>query len=260
MSRAQLVASRERWLVKEQYRARKYRHYRDMSKRPQAERDALISKWQGLYREARDAREQQDKQIAALPKPKPSATFAYRLGWRSVRAVEPRLSPAEARKIADALGPAFREYGITTPARAAAAVAQFAHESAGFRTTTEFASGAAYEGRRDLGNTRPGDGKRFRGRGYIQITGRSNYTAVSKAFGVDFLSNSSKLAEPRYAAKASCWWWSKNGCNQIADSGDFVALTRRINGGTNGLADRQTYHARARKVAKYLVPKRRPPV
>jgi putative chitinase len=134
-----------------------------------------------------------------------------------------------------------------------------AHESDGFRTTTEYASGAAYEGRRDLGNTRKGDGRRFRGRGYIQITGRTNYTAVSRAFGHDFLKHPEDLATPRYAALASCWWWSRHGCNELADQGDFVALTRRINGGTNGLADRQQYHRRARPVAAFLVPKRRSP-
>lgn len=185
--------------------------------------------------------------------------YAVRLGWRSIRRVCPHLSKARAQQIADALGPAFQKYGITTRRRAAMAVAQFAHESAGFRTTTEYASGTAYEGRADLGNVRPGDGPRFKGRGFIQITGRANYRAVSKALGVDFLADPKRLATPAYAAKASCWWWKNAGCNTIADRGDFVALTRRINGGLNGLADRQRYYRRARLVSPFLVPKRRKP-
>lgn len=176
------------------------------------------------------------------------------MDWTALRVVAPWLTTSQAKTLAAALSPAFRKYGITTPKRAAAAVAQFCHESAGFRTTTEFASGAEYEGRKDLGNTHPGDGVRFRGRGYIQITGRSNYTAVTQAFGHNFLTDPAALATPKYAAMASCWWWDAHGCNQIADSGDFVALTRRINGGTNGLDARQLYHARAQKVASRLVP------
>jgi putative chitinase len=123
------------------------------------------------------------------------------------------------------------------------------------RTTTEYASGAAYEGRHDLGNVHPGDGVRFKGRGFIQITGRANYAALSHAFGHDFVARPTDLAKPRWAAMASCWWWKAHGCNELADSMDFVALTIRINGRTNGLADRQAIHARARAVAGQLVPR-----
>jgi putative chitinase len=177
------------------------------------------------------------------------------LDWRALQRVCP-MSAAEARDLACALGPAFARFGITTPGRAAMAVAQFAHESAGFTTTTEFASGAGYEGRRDLGNVIPGDGRRFKGRGYIQITGRANYKAVSQAFGVDFLARPELLAAPRYAALASCWWWDSHGCNELADTGDVRAVTRRINGGENGLAERRAYFARASAVAGSLVPGR----
>jgi len=188
-----------------------------------------------------------------------SQQFAYRLGWRSIRRVAPNLTKIEAQQIADALGPAFHQFGITTRARAAAAVAQFAHESDGFRTTTEYASGAAYEGRRDLGNTHPGDGARFRGRGYIQITGRHNYTAVSVATGHDFLERPTDLAEPRWAAKGSCWWWMSHQLNTLADQGQFEQITRRINGGLTGYPSRLAYWARAKRVSRFLVPKRRRP-
>lgn len=185
--------------------------------------------------------------------------YAYRLGWRSVKLVAPSLSAATAQSVARDLGQAMHDFKIDTPTRAAMFVAQLCHESGEFRYREEIASGAAYEGRRDLGNVVPGDGKRFKGRSYIQITGRSNYAEVSKALGVDFVAKPQRLAEPRYAARAAAWWWKTHGCNELADSGDFVAVTRRINGGTNGLADRRKYYTRARTVARYLVPKRRKP-
>jgi predicted chitinase len=188
-----------------------------------------------------------------------TARYAYRLGWRSLRRVVPALTTAEAKQLARDLAQAMHDFDISTRRRAAMFVAQVAHESAGFRFREEIASGAAYEGRRDLGNIHPGDGVSFKGRTYIQITGRANYAAISHALGVDFLAHPAKLAEPAYAAKGAAWWWKTHGCNQIADSGDFIALTRRINGGTNGLASRQAYYRRARLVAPFLVPKRRKP-
>jgi predicted chitinase len=185
--------------------------------------------------------------------------YAYRLGWRSLRRVVPSLSKSQAQQLARDLGQAMHDFDITTRSRAAMFIAQLAHESGGFRYREEIASGQAYEGRRDLGNTVPGDGRRFKGRTYIQITGRANYAAVSRALGVDFIRHPGWLAKPAYAAKGAAWWWKTHGCNQIADSGDFVALTKRINGGFNGLDDRERYHRRARPVALFLIPRRRKP-
>src|SRR5581483_8728455 len=135
--------------------------------------------------------------------------MSYIIGWRSLREVVDRrdFTELEARSIAEGLGTGFREFGITTRKRAAAAVAQMAHECDGFRTLTEYASGAEYEGRRDLGNTHPGDGKRFKGRGLIMITGRANYAAAGKALGLDLVRHPELLAHPHVAARASCWWW-----------------------------------------------------
>lgn len=185
--------------------------------------------------------------------------YRYRLGWRSVRRVVPGLTTAHYKSLAVDLGEAMQKFDIATRQRAAMFIAQIAHESGGFRYREEIASGSAYEGRRDLGNTQPGDGRRFKGRTYIQITGRSNYQQVGRALGTNFVRYPALLASPRYAARGAAWWWSSHGCNQLADRGDFIAVTRRINGGTNGLADRQRYYRRARPVALWLVPKRRKP-
>lgn len=146
---------------------------------------------------------------------------------------------------------AMVEFAIVSPARAAMFLAQVGHESGGFAYTRELwgptPAQYRYEGRADLGNTQPGDGRRFLGRGLIQITGRANYAAVSKGLGVNFVDDPILLEHDVNAARSAAWWWANNGCNEIADSGDFVRLTRRINGGTNGLADRQARYDLARK-------------
>ena len=165
------------------------------------------------------------------------------------------MSADRAKAIARGLGEAFNKYDINTSKRAAMAVAQFAHESDRFRTSEEYASGSAYEGRSDLGNTRAGDGKRYKGRGRIMVTGRTNYSAVQAAQGVDCIDKPALLAKSPNSELASAWWWSSHGCNEIADRGDFLGLTRRINGGTNGLADRQSLYAKASQVADRLKPR-----
>lgn len=130
-------------------------------------------------------------------------------------------------------------YGITTPLQMAHFIAQLGHESMSFLYTEELASGAAYEGRRDLGNTRSGDGKRFKGRGLIQLTGRANYTAYSKFTGIDYLENPALLStDPVIAVDVSCWFWMDRGLDKLAERDDVKAVTKRINGGYNGLDDR----------------------
>lgn len=157
---------------------------------------------------------------------------------------------AQARRIAQFVTPlndAMFEYHIDTPTRQAAFLAQLAHESGEFRYIREIADGSAYEGRRDLGNTQPGDGTRFRGRGLIQLTGRANYAKLSKAWGIDLIAKPELLETPAYAARSAAWFWSVNGLNAIADSGNFTLLTRRINGGLNGYAERCRYWEAAKK-------------
>lgn len=135
-------------------------------------------------------------------------------------------------------------YQIVSPKRQAAFLAQIGHESGRLRYTSEIwgptTAQARYEGRADLGNKLNGDGFRFRGRGLLQITGRSNYSRLSQRLGVDFVSQPELLAEYKWAALSAADYWGAHGLNAIADSGDFKLLTRRINGGLNGYADRLT--------------------
>lgn len=154
------------------------------------------------------------------------------------------------------LGPlndAMAEFGINTPARQAAFLAQVAHESGSLRYVEEIASGRAYEGRADLGNVRPGDGFKFKGRGLIQITGRANYRACSIALYRDerLLDKPELLEQVDAACRSAAWFWQNRSLNTWADAGDeaaFRKITRAINGGFNGLADRIAYYERAKEV------------
>lgn len=94
-----------------------------------------------------------------------------------------------------------------------------------------------YAGR--MGNIDPGDGWRYRGRGLIQLTGRGNYRACGVALGVDLLANPDLLLQPEYAARSAGWFWRVNGCQPLAEAGDLEAVTRKVNGGLNGMADRR---------------------
>lgn len=145
----------------------------------------------------------------------------------------------------------MEQYAIGNANREAAFLAQVGHESGQLTYTEEIASGRAYEGRRDLGNTFKGDGVRFKGRGLIQITGRKNYTELSKALGVDFLAYPEWLAMPEYATQSACWWWFAKGLNVLADGSSedsFKRITRIINGGYNGYADRHSIWLRAKNI------------
>jgi predicted chitinase len=160
----------------------------------------------------------------------------------------PNVSPERAAAMAPYLNRAMQEAGINTPRRAAAFIAQLGHESGQLRYFEELASGRAYEGRRDLGNTQPGDGMRFKGRGPIQLTGRANYEAASRALGVDLVKNPELAARPDVGFRVAAWYWNSRGLNQLADKGDFDGITQRINGGQNGAADRRHLHQLATSV------------
>lgn len=150
------------------------------------------------------------------------------------------------------LNTAMNRYGIVGTARAAAFIAQVGHESGQLRYVREIwgptAQQAGYEGRADLGNTVKGDGSKYRGRGLIQITGRANYAACGEALGLDLLSKPELLELPQHAVMSAAWFWSMKGLNTLADQGQFVKITRRINGGLTGQTDRQALYDKALEV------------
>ena len=146
------------------------------------------------------------------------------------------------------LNNAMQEFGIDTPVRQASFLAQVGHESGQLRYVRELASGAAYEGRGDLGNVVAGDGVRFKGRGLLQVTGRANYAACGVALGLDLLASPQLLEQTVFACRSAGWFWQSRGLNRLADAGDQERVTRRINGGVNGLAERLALYQAARKV------------
>lgn len=159
--------------------------------------------------------------------------------WRKVLLkAAPHGKPWILDGFADALPDLCINYAIDTPHRQQHFIAQCAHESDHFATTKEYASGAAYEGRKDLGNTQKGDGRKFRGRGLIQLTGRANYTAAAKAMEAPFLDQPELVERFPFAADVSGWFWQTHGCNELADKDDVKLVTRRVNGGLNGLDSR----------------------
>jgi putative chitinase len=163
-----------------------------------------------------------------------------------ILAVAPNSKAAIRQGFAASMADCISRADLTNKIRLAHFLAQCAHESAGITTTTEFASGRAYEGRKDLGNIIPGDGPAFKGRGLIQNTGRANYTRLAKAFGVDFVSQPAKMAAFPWAATTAAEYWRSRNLNPSADRDDISAVTLRVNGGYNGLVSRQAYLAKAK--------------
>ena len=154
------------------------------------------------------------------------------------------------------LNATFERFEINTPLRITHFLAQVLHESGGFRWLREIwgptDAQRGYEPpsslARRLGNTEPGDGARYLGRGTIQLTGRYNYSQFSKAMGVDFVSHPEWVESAPYAVLVAGWYWNSRRINEAADRDDLLKVTRLVNGGTNGLADRQNYLNRAKQV------------
>ncbi|SKU70785.1 Bacteriophage protein [Mycobacteroides abscessus subsp. massiliense] len=165
------------------------------------------------------------------------------------------LSAPRAAEILPAVSDGLKASQCTNVNRIAMWLAQVGHESGSFVYTEEIASGAAYEGRSDLGNTQPGDGVRFKGRSWIQITGRNNYAAFSRWCSgkglvpspTEFVDNPNRLADLKWAGIGAAWYWTvaRSDINALSDRQDLETVTRRINGGTNGLADRRDRYNRA---------------
>ena len=176
-----------------------------------------------------------------------------------LQAIMPRLSATRNSELLPFLTSAMAEFAIEAPPRAAAFLAQLAHESGQFRFMEEIWGPTDAQRRYEpvtklsqkLGNTEAGDGKRFKGRGPIQLTGRANYKRFGDLLDVDLVADPPRAAKPDVAFRVAGLFWSKNALNDLADvatADAFKEITRRINGGTNGLADRQAFYVVARKV------------
>ncbi|MCF3191424.1 glycoside hydrolase family 19 protein [Pseudomonas bubulae] len=150
------------------------------------------------------------------------------------------------------LNTAMSRYQIVGLKRVADFIAQVGHESGQLKYVKEIwgptAAQARYEGRKDLGNTAVGDGSKYRGRGLIQVTGRTNYIMCGEALALDLINQPELLEKPQHACMSVAWFWVTRGLNTLADAGQFDRITGRINGGQNGAADRQALYARALKV------------
>lgn len=175
-----------------------------------------------------------------------------------LRAIAPRANPAFVDELAKALDDELPLHGLDTPLRQAHFLAQAAHETDGFRTLLEYwgptEAQRRYEGREDLGNVKRGDGKRYLGRGIFQLTGRANYKRYGKLLGLALEAKPELAAQPENAVAIAIAYWNGKSLSEAADADDILTITRRINGGLNGLADRRKYLARA-KLA--LMPQRR---
>ena len=165
--------------------------------------------------------------------------------------VAPRAKADIARGLADAMPEIISKWGIDTLLDQAHFIAQTAHESDGYRTTVEYASGDAYDTRTDLGfsKAKDGDGRKFKGFGLIQETGPNNQRDVATALGIlaEWLKNPRVLAAFPWAALSAGHYWHSRKISILANRDDVEAVTRKVNGGLNGLGDRKTYLARAKK-------------
>lgn len=150
-------------------------------------------------------------------------------------------------------------FGLNTRDRIIHYLAQVFHESGSLRYVEELSSGAQYEGRKDLGNTQKGDGKRFKGRGFIQLTGRKNY----QDFYNDEWCSDNIVAYPNLVSNfplnqmVSMWFWDRNNLNDLADldngaNGEDIVkkITRKVNGGYNGLDERVKFYQKFKKIIK----------
>ena len=175
--------------------------------------------------------------------------------------IMPSATPARIANFIGPLNDTMNEFAITTPARQAAFLAQIGHESGSLKYVREIADGSAYDDRASLGNNRPEaialakaagttTGRYYKGRGLIQITGYTNYLACSRALCCDdsLVSNPAALERADLACRSAGWYWDSRRLNAFADAGQFETITRKINGGLNGQADRLAHYERAKQV------------
>lgn len=167
-----------------------------------------------------------------------------------VKRIMPKAMDARVKEFVKSFNDNCDKFGISTPMRAAHYIAQVAHETGQLKWLEELASGAQYEGRKDLGNTQKGDGKRFKGRGYLQTTGRANYQAYANSgfCNGDLMAHPEWLAQQPGCQKSSMYYWYKKKINQWADKDDCRAVTKAINGGYNHYAERAQFTRMAKIV------------
>lgn len=170
---------------------------------------------------------------------------------RAIAPLAPQSRRARQTEIIAAVGPVLSstlaDFQINTLLRVAHFLAQVTHECAGFSTTEEFASGQDYEGRVDLGNTQPGDGPRYKGRGLIQLTGRKNYRRYGGIINQPLEDQPTIAAEPAISLTIACEYWKDNDLNRFADRDDIETITKRINGAAmHGLDERKAYLVKAK--------------
>ena len=177
-----------------------------------------------------------------------SQQLVDRLGVDILNAIAPKVSGAKRARQASiiaamgpVLGQVLADYDVVTPRRIEHFLAQAAHESDGFCTTQEYEDGSRYEGRADLGNVKAGDGRRYKGRGIFQLTGRANYRRIGRLLGLNLEGNPELAADPVVSLRIACLYWQDRKIGPMAEDDDALRVTRAINGGKNGLADRLRY-------------------
>lgn len=188
----------------------------------------------------------------ALTQPSESsmAVVVINLSAAQFSNIMPGMTLARAQELLPEVKATLLECGAVTAARQAAVLAQTGEESDGWRTLVEYATGDEYEGRRDLGNLFPGDGRRYKGRGRIQLTGRLNYRTCGQAIGLDLEGHPELAAQPEVSARTVGWYWRTHNLNNLADQQTpeaFIAMTKIINGATRGLTDRLVIWAKAKR-------------
>lgn len=173
-------------------------------------------------------------------------TMAALMGYAAARPITDGI-----RALAIEVAAQLPKFQINTPLRVCHFLAQTCHETQGFRWLHELGDGKdanhngfddyleRYDFRKDLGNGDVGDGDRYRGRGLIMNTGEAHYRSLGKRMGVDLIAGPVLLETPKYAVLAACLFWDDHGLNGFADTSNLIRATKIINGGTNGLVDRQ---------------------
>jgi putative chitinase len=164
---------------------------------------------------------------------------------------------AKLQPIVDALNDTFSRYSIDTNLRMCHFLAQVLHESGAFKYSVEIWGNTpaqlAYDTRVDLGNTPEldGDGYKYRGRGWIQLTGKTNYRLLGEEFGEDLVNNPDLVAKEPYDILAAGWFWNRRKLSTFADADDIVTITKKINGGFNGLNERKMWLLKAKAILPY---------